>query len=451
MRFRTLLFLALTSRGGRLAAAASTAVAEAGAPSCPGSTTTTPAPSPEAKRKKIPIFVEALGALVPHVPLDAGLRLHGQGPREARRAVRLALDRHGKDAERALRQEVPDPGLAVLLRDRSGHGDVALRWVGGATVAQLRKFFDDGVACGAEATADARRSRKADALYGRGRLREGARSRTRRRWRRCPEGSRAYSRAVESLLFSLQTTRNHAECVALARATLPSLRGTRSPAATLAGAGLDCAAASCRPTRRGPLRGDRLLRGEGPRGARRCFAQARGRRPVRALRLPAVRARRRRGQGRRAEGRGRVGRVPRRARRRARRRPTQRTALDPNRLNAFEAAGQIEKAIPMLEQLREGLSRGLQPAGAAGPGLPEAQAVRRRRSRPPTARSRWCTGPASCACSRSARTSIRGWATRPRRGRRVEDALAYAEALPPGQRSEPHDRGAQEAAREARR
>jgi hypothetical protein len=33
-------------------------------------------------------------------------------------------------------------------------------------------------------------------------------------------------------------------------------------------------------------------------------------------------------------------------------RPEQLTALDPNRLNAFEAAGQIERAIPMLESPR---------------------------------------------------------------------------------------------------
>ncbi len=30
--------------------------------------------------------------------------------------------------------------------------------------------------------------------------------------------------------------------------------------------------------------------------------------------------------------------------------PEQRTALDPNRLGAYRAAGEIEKAIPMLEQ-----------------------------------------------------------------------------------------------------
>ncbi len=30
--------------------------------------------------------------------------------------------------------------------------------------------------------------------------------------------------------------------------------------------------------------------------------------------------------------------------------PEQRTALDPNRLSAYQAAGEIEKAIPMLEQ-----------------------------------------------------------------------------------------------------
>src|SRR2546426_12020110 len=43
-------------------------------------------------RQEASDFRRSLGALVTHVPVDEGLRLHGQGARAARRTVRLALD-----------------------------------------------------------------------------------------------------------------------------------------------------------------------------------------------------------------------------------------------------------------------------------------------------------------------------------------------------------------------
>src|SRR5262249_24958848 len=55
-----------------------------------------------------------------------------------------------------------------------------------------------------------------------------------------PKSSPSYVRAVEALLFGLSVSDQAAECVAVARANLPTVRPTPA-AAVLAGSGLDCA------------------------------------------------------------------------------------------------------------------------------------------------------------------------------------------------------------------
>ena len=390
------------------------------------------------KRKKIPIFVDAVGSLVPHVPLDAGIRLHRQGPGQARRAVRLALDRHREGARtprssRSSRSGPGPPSTSSIPNEGDRRPALGRRRDGRAAREDLRRRRarrGRGKSGGSEALG------KADALYGDGDYAEGRQGLREALAALSPKSAGVRARRRGSLSTASRRRATTPSAWRLPARRCPSCAHTASGGEPSPDRGLDCALA-LPADRRGPRRDDRRVRGGRPRGARGHVAQARRRRPVRALRLPAVRARRRRGT-RPARRRSRPsGSRTSTARRRAPKTADQRTALDPDRLTAFEAAGQIEKAIPMLEASAEGFPGGLQPAGAAGPRLPEAQAVRRgARGLRPRARAA-CTGPASCACSPSARTSIRGWATRPRRGRPSRRPSTYAEALPPGQRSEP--------------
>src|ERR1700686_1055926 len=129
------------------------------------------------------------------------------------------------------------PSLYVIDPDKE---KIALRWVGGATVAQLEKLFTDGKAArGGTGAASAAALAQADALYGAGRYKEAA-TPYRDALRAMAPNDPQYARAVESLLFCFQTLHDDAECAKLAREALPRLRETAS-AANLAGSGLGCA------------------------------------------------------------------------------------------------------------------------------------------------------------------------------------------------------------------
>src|SRR5512132_1406398 len=83
-----------------------------------------------------------------------------------------------------------------------GTEKVAVRWVGGATVGQVRKILEDGRAAvrGKENGVEAVLAR-ADALYGEGRNADAVRE-YREALSRAPAGWPRYGRAVESLLFA---------------------------------------------------------------------------------------------------------------------------------------------------------------------------------------------------------------------------------------------------------
>lgn len=116
----------------------------------------------------------------------------------------------------------------------------ALRWVGGATVPQLQKILADGAAAvkgsgrGVE-TALAR----ADRLYGEASYDKAAVA-YREAIAKAPPGWPAYGRAVESLLFALYQTKDYAGCAKVARDAYPRLSRSSS-AANLAAIGLSCA------------------------------------------------------------------------------------------------------------------------------------------------------------------------------------------------------------------
>jgi tetratricopeptide (TPR) repeat protein len=117
---------------------------------------------------------------------------------------------------------------------------VVLRWVGGATVSQVDKILDDGrsAAKGRERGVDEILAR-ADRLYGEGKNAEAVRE-YRLALAQAPEGWPRYARATESLLFALDVLRESRPCAETARAAFPKLARTSS-AANVAALGLTCA------------------------------------------------------------------------------------------------------------------------------------------------------------------------------------------------------------------
>src|SRR5215471_13353597 len=117
---------------------------------------------------------------------------------------------------------------------------IVLRWVGGATVAELGKLFDEGTrAVRGRGPAATTSLAQADALYSKGQYAESIPLYD-EALKTLPKSARSYPRAVESLLFALMTTRDRARCVDVALAVLPTVRATPA-AAVIAGGGLDCA------------------------------------------------------------------------------------------------------------------------------------------------------------------------------------------------------------------
>ena len=117
---------------------------------------------------------------------------------------------------------------------------IVLRWIGGATVAELGKLFDDGRKAVSRPAESTESLAKADALFSEGKYQDSA-PEYRAALKTLPKTSPSYARAVESLLFvyTLREAKQPVECVTLARSALPSVHGTPA-AASIAGSGLDC-------------------------------------------------------------------------------------------------------------------------------------------------------------------------------------------------------------------
>ena len=315
-----------------------------------------------------------------------------------------------------------------------GREAIALRWVGGATVAQLGKFFGEGsLVVGQTAAAggpDAALGR-ADALYGAGDYEKADRAYAEALALLSPKSPR-YARAVEARLFCLQTTRNATECVALARKALPTVAHTAS-AANLSGSGLDCAVdlpadaagrseavsffeASVRGVladRTLPLSADdrsalygslhaALEEGKDSGGAQKVAVEW-----VAYLDREA-------GHARTAE---------------------ELTALDPNRISAFDAAGEIGKAIPMLEVSEKAFPQDYNPPARLAFVYLQLKQYDAALAASDRALSR-VYGPRKLRVLAVRADIYRGMGDAAAASKTVEESLAYAEALPAGQRSE---------------
>jgi tetratricopeptide (TPR) repeat protein len=321
------------------------------------------------------------------------------------------------------------PSLYVIDPDKE---KIALRWVGGATVAQLEKLFADGKAAVKRTGADSAAAlAQADALYGEGRYREAV-GPYRDALRDMAPNDPQYARAVESLLFCFQTLHDNAECAKLAREAMPRLRETAS-AANLSGSGLDCALG---------LPADAAGRAEAVaafEGDARAVLADRELKLVAddrsALYSSLVSAR----QGAKdADGARRladqwVAELDEAAARAST--PEQRTALDPNRLSAFDAAGRLERAIPMLDQSEKDFPEDYNPPARLAYVLLKLS----RYDEALTAADRALTrvyGPRRIRVLSTIVDIQQGRGDRTAARKTLEEALAFAQALPEGQRSE---------------
>ena len=311
---------------------------------------------------------------------------------------------------------------------------VALRLVGSLTLAQLHAFLDRGrVAVGggggsqeAEEALD-----RADQHYGARRYAEAAEA-YRLALGKAPADWPHYARAVEALLFSYQQMTDHDRCVELAQATLKRLAGTPSEVGVAAG-GLDCALA---------------LKDDAPEKASRVAAlEAEVRRLVAdpkvavaaddvsgaySFLVEARKAAKDEAGTRRTLQEWATYLESAAARART---PAQRTVFDSHRLAAYLDLGQPQRAIPMLEASERDFPQDYNPPArlaAAYQAMKEWDKALAAADRA----LRLIYGPRKLRVLDIKADVLRSKGDLAGARRTLEEAVAFADALPAGQRSD---------------
>jgi tetratricopeptide (TPR) repeat protein len=311
---------------------------------------------------------------------------------------------------------------------------VALRAVGAMTVAELGTFLDDARAAlggGAPSSPAEAALLRADRLNGEGKKAE-ASAAYREALDAAPHGWPPYGRAAAALLFLHQTTDGEAKCVALAREVRPRVTGTPASAVVALG-GLDCALAL---DEKDPARPAAIAETEA--ALRRVLADPKTGAAADDLSSgwsSLIQARKDAGDdagaGRDAEAW--AGFLE--AQAAAARSPEQRAVFDSHRLSAYLELGQPERAIPMLQASEADLPGDYNPPARLALAylrmkkLEEALAASDR-ALPKVMGPRRLTVLQTRADIFAARGDTAAWRAT------LQQALAYAEALPPGQRRE---------------
>jgi tetratricopeptide (TPR) repeat protein len=197
----------------------------------------------EANARNLPLFVETWApwchtcrSMRAYVYTDKSLEKY------ASRFVWLSIDT--EDAKNApFLKRYPIPALPTIVVLDPRHDAVAMRYVGGTTVPQLKKMLDDVESkyrSRALSTAETMLA-KADAFASDGNHAEAAKQYD----MALAAGSkswRGFGRAAESLLFELSMNDDNERCASRAIALYPLVKGTVS-SANVASTGLSCAAA----------------------------------------------------------------------------------------------------------------------------------------------------------------------------------------------------------------
>ena len=309
---------------------------------------------------------------------------------------------------------------------------VAVRWVGGATVAQVSKILADGKSAVAGKEKGLEQSlARADSLFGEAKNADAIRE-YRDVLSRAPRDWGKYGRTVESLLFALQNVRDHKGCAETARDAYPRLARTSS-AANVAALGLDCAIS---------------LKEDEPSRSALVTALAEDSRQVLASPRPDIAAddisslyetlANEREKAKDEEGAKRVyeqrAAFLEKAAAEAKN-PEARAVFDSHRLGTYIALGQPERAIPMLEASERDLPDDYNPPAR----LAVAYRAMKRYDDALAASDRALAkayGPRKVGIlqTRSDIQAAKGDTATAKRT--LEETLRYAEGLPEGQRSE---------------
>lgn len=314
----------------------------------------------------------------------------------------------------------------------SATGKVALKWVGGASAAQMARILEDG----RSAVGGAKRGSNellagADRLYAENRNAEAAQA-YREVLGKVPAGWPHYARTLESLLFALQRAGDRKGCAEAARDAYPRLRATAS-SANVAASGLDCALA---------------MKADDPAKAALVAALAADSREVAAARradlavddissvyltLADEREAANDAEGRRALLSDLAAYLEAEAART--KTPEARAVFDSHRLTAYVQLNEPERAIPMLKASERDAPDDYNPPAR----LAVAYKVMKRWDEAAAASDRALArayGPRKIGIWIT-RAEIEAGRGDPAAGKRaIERALVEAEAFPPGQRSE---------------
>jgi tetratricopeptide (TPR) repeat protein len=351
--------------------------------------------------------------------------------RYAGRFVWLAIDTEdGRNSGFLTRYPVTVWPTLLVIAPRDG--EVALRYAGGATVPQLAKLLEDGerVVRGARGKADEAIAR-ADRLANERKPAEAAQAYEEAiaaapaRWSR-------RGRASESLTFSLYQAEDHERCARRASELYPRVKGTYS-AANVAAIGISCAAdlppdhagrggllVSLEQAARETLEDQAIPLSADDRSglydaliaAREAVKDEEGARKLRErwaafLEDAAARART----------------------------PEQRAAYDSHRLTAYLALKQPRRAVPMLEQSERDLPADYNPPAR----LAVAYNAMGEHDQALAASDRALArayGPRKIGILRTRADIYAGRGDHEAARRTIDEAIAFAEALPPGQRNE---------------
>lgn len=163
--------------------------------------------------------------------------------RHAGRFVWLSLDAE-KAKNAAVTKKLKISGLPTMFVVDPSSEQVAIRWLGAASVKQLDQLFDDAtlaVQGGARGDSAVQALVQADRFYGEEKYAEAV-PLYRRALESSPPGWPAAARATDALLFSYTMSDQHEAAARLADASLERARGTPS-GATVAALGLDASLA----------------------------------------------------------------------------------------------------------------------------------------------------------------------------------------------------------------
>ncbi len=356
--------------------------------------------------------------------------------RHAGRFVWLEIDTEKKQ-NAAVKKRLGVVALPTYYIVDPADGQVAMRWVGGATVKQLDRFLDDAVAevrdRGLAKSADPadRALARADRLYGEGKDSLAVPA-FQEALGQAPAGWPHYARAVEALLFSLDRTGDYASEARLAFEAYPRVKGTPS-AAVAAGSGLGAALSlpDTSALRAGLLPGFEKKTREVLADAALTLADD-DRSGLYISLLDARKAERDSAGAKQVAGEWAAFLEGAAARAKT---PEQRTVFDSHRLTAYLELGQPERAVPMLEAAERDLPGDYNPPAR----LAAAYRAMKKWDEALAAADRALAkayGPRKLNIYSTRAGILQDRGDKEGARRTLEEALVYAEALPNGQRSE---------------